>query len=65
MISVETKVIDNINAKNKAINNNTIPSYENIIVTAQYKHKPILRNNIDNDNMVDKYGLKQTANIQS
>ena len=39
MISVETKVIDNINAKNEVINNNTVPSYENIIVTITIQTK--------------------------
>ena len=59
MISVETKVIDNINAKNEVINNNNVPSYEYIIVTTQYKQKSMLRSNIDNDNMVDECELKK------
>ena len=36
-----------------AINNNNVTSYENIIVTTPYKQEYMLRNNVDNDNMVD------------
>ena len=40
--------------KKKVINNNNVTSYENIIVTTPYKQEYMLRNYVDNDNMVDK-----------
>ena len=61
IISVDTKVIENINDKKEVINNNTVPSSENIIATTLYKDKSLLRNNIDNAKMVDKCELKQST----
>ena len=38
----------------EVINNNNVTSYENIIVTTPYKQEYMLRDNVDNDNMVDE-----------
>ena len=42
----------------EVIHNNNVTSDENIIVTTPYKQKSMLRNNIDNDNIVDEFELK-------